>query len=149
VAITRILAPIEWSQAAERVRPALVLALDALVQETDPAANDSFFSFEVEALEAAGNSGHVLRMTHVLFFAARDFLQKPCRRDELQTVALLCNWGYSTAVREYRSAQNPSVRSTRRMRDALVAYAEAADALNDAVGNVLFEGLHAPIEEGF
>lgn len=150
VAITRILAPVEWPPAWSAARPALVEALDALVEEADPDADDSF----VATHDVDGNPD-LRYVNHHVLYAARSLLRRPCRRDELRTVALLCNTGVALLLKEYRRATKDADTGTpsraaldarRRLRRALAAYTEAASALNDAVGSVLFEGLHARLE---
>ena len=149
-AVTRILAPIEWPPEWAAKRLDFVAALDTLVEETNPEEDSSFF-----ALCSAGRNEELQRVTHLVLFAARDLLRRPCRRDELRTVALLCNTGLSQVLKSYRrSAKRIAaggmpgsvVDAHTRCRQALAAYAEAASDLNEAAGVVLFEGLHAGIE---
>src|SRR5262249_32196336 len=90
-------------------------------------------------------------MANVVLYAACNLLSKPCRRDELRTVALLCNTGFALCRKTYRTFRkrlpgSVAPDSAVRFRDALIEYAGAADLLNDAVGAVLFEGLHAELE---
>jgi hypothetical protein len=60
----------------------------------------------------------------------------------------LCLKSYRSSGRtiDAGSAPRPLVDARSRYRHALLAYAEAAADLNRAVGAVLFEGLHAPME---
>lgn len=150
VAITRLLAPVEWPPAWSAARPALVEALDALVEEANPDADDSFL-----ATHGIDDNPDLRYVNYHVLYAARNLLRRPCRRDELRTVALLCNTGMALLLKEYRrvkkdtDAGTPSravLAARRRLRRALAAYTEAASALNDAVGAVLFEGLHARLE---
>lgn len=147
VATTRLLAPIEWPQEWSEVRPALVAALGTLVEETDPHAGASFF-----ALHDRKGDAELQRVGHLVLVGARDLLLRPCRRDELPTVARLCNTGNAACLRAYRRAIVRSKQtavldqdSRARFRSAFAAYAEAAETFNGVVGVVLFEGLDAPV----
>lgn len=145
VVTTRLLAPIEWPKEWSEVRPALVAALDTLVDETCPDEKASFF-----ALHDLGTEVDIQRLGHVVLLNARDLLRRPCRRDELPIVARLCNAGGVTCLGVYRrmivqSGEGAAIDqdARARFRSAFAEYAEAARALNGAVGAVLFEGLDA------
>lgn len=147
VATTRLLAPIEWPKEWREAWPSLVAAVHTLVQETCPGAKASFF-----ALHDLGTDAELQRIGHVVLIDAYDLLRQPCRRDELITVASLCNTGSSVCLGAYRKAMQRSGKGASidqdaraRYRSAFAAYAEAAAALNGAVGAVLFEGLDAPV----
>jgi hypothetical protein len=99
VAVARLLAPLERPVPARACRTAVAAALGALVRETDPDSGDSFFAIEMQSLEMDENGRDTLRLTHVLLFAAHEFFHGPCRRNDLPTVAHMCNWGYSMTVR--------------------------------------------------
>jgi len=146
VAVTRILAPIEWPAAWDIARPELVEALDVLVEETNPEVEGSFF-----ALLATSSDADTHSAANVILYTARNLLSKPCRRDELRTVATLCNSGIAICLMVYRSSRvrrrsRDIGRAADRFRDALTDYADSAALLNEAMGAVLFEGLHAGIE---
>ncbi len=147
VATTRMLAPIEWPQEWSEARPALVAALDTLVGETDPHAYESFF-----ALHDMKGDAELQKVGHLVLVGARDLLLRPCRRDELPTVARLCNTGNAACLRAYRKAFRREDEagfidqdSRARFRSAFAVYAEAAEIFNGIVGAVLFEGLDAPV----
>lgn len=148
VATTRLLAPIEWPNEWRAARPALVVALATLVDETDPHADASFF-----ALHEMKGDAELQKVGHLVLVGARDLLLLgPCRRDELPTVARLCNAGIAACLRAYRKAIRRSEEaavtdrdSRARFRSAFEAYAQAAATFNDVVGAVLFEGLDAPV----
>jgi hypothetical protein len=151
VATTRMLAPIEWPKEWSEARPALVTALDTLVIETDPGADVSFF-----ALHDMQDDADPPKVGHIVLVCARDLLLRPCRRDDLPTVARLCNTGSAACLRAYRKAYRMPYRqctgappvdedSRARFRSAFAAYAEAAETFNGVVGVVLFEGLDAPV----
>ena len=151
VATTRLLAPIEWPKEWSEVRPALVAALDAFVEETDPHAVASFF-----VLHDMPSDTDPPKVGHIALVCARDLLLRPCPRDELPTVARLCNSGSAACLRAYRKAYRMPFRqcegdppmdqdSRARFRSAFAAYAKAAETLNNVVGAVLFEGLDAPV----
>ena len=147
VVTTRLLAPIEWPKEWSEVRPALVAALDTLVKETDPYADSSFFS-----LHDMKGDAELQQVGHLVLVGARDLLLRPCRRDELPTVASLCNAGNTACLRTYRRAFRRSEDaevtdqdSRARFRSAFAAYADAAETFNSIVGAVLFEGLDAPV----
>jgi hypothetical protein len=152
VSITRILAPLEWPPEWIQGRAELVDALDALLEEMDPNEPSSFLS-----LGGLGGDGELTwRVSRIVLYSARNLLHRPCRRDELRTVALLCNTGILINLQSYRrsakqinqdTAPRPLVDARVRYRNALVNYATAASVLNGAVGAVLFEGLHAPLED--
>jgi hypothetical protein len=114
--------------------------------EATPAEKASFF-----ALHDLDTDAELQRVGHVVLIDARNLLRQPCRRDELPTVASLCNTGSSVCLRVYRKVIERSGEGTSidqdaraRYRSAVAAYAETAAALNEAVGAVLFEGLDAP-----
>lgn len=145
VATTRLLAPIEWPKEWAAARPALVAALETLVDETCPSDHVSFF-----ALHDLGADAEIERVGHLVLIAARDLLRRPCRRDELPTVAGLCNLGSATCLGVYRRAIQKSTNDAAldsgaraRYRSAFADYAAAARVLNGAAGAVLFEGLDA------
>jgi hypothetical protein len=147
VAVTRLLAPLEWPHEWSEARVGLVAALDELLVETDPDAKGSFF-----ALHDLGADAELQRVGHLVLHSAFYLLGRPCRRDQLPVVARLCNTGTVACLRAYRSAIRQSSKGASidegaraRFRGAFEAYAEAADALNDAVGAVLFEGLDAQV----
>ncbi len=147
VSITRMLAPIEWPSEWSEARLRLVSALDTLVEETDPDAASSFFG-----LHDLGPDAVLQRVGHRVVQNSRDLLQRPCRRDELAVVARLCNAGNAACLLAYRRAVKRSAAlvtddqaARAHYRSAFEAYAEAAGALNEVVGAVLFEGLDASI----
>lgn len=148
VSTTKLLAPLEWPLEWSALRPALVVALDALVDETCPNTGGSFCD-----LHDFGECTELQAFGHVVLMNARDLLRRPCRRDELPTVARLCNAGNSACLRASRratprsGASDPAACEQGRARylSALAEYARAAAALNEAVGAVLFEGLNAPV----
>jgi len=147
VVTTRQLAPIEWPIEWSEARPALVAALDTLVDETCPDEKVSFF-----ALHDLGVDAELERVGHLVLINARDILRRPCRRDDLPSLARLCNLGSATCLGVYRrvisqSGEGASIDqdARTRYRSAFEGYAAAARALNDAVGAVLFEGLDAVV----
>jgi hypothetical protein len=152
VAVTRILAPIEWPSEWIPARTKLTNALDALIEETDP-------DNQLPASNPYVVDAQARETSHVVLYVAGDLLRKPCRRDELRSVAALCNTGIALRLRLERKRAGPALNlpsgvrqrdieaSSLRFRRAMAAYVEAANELNDAVGAVLFEGLHAPLEQ--
>lgn len=155
VAITRLLAPVEWPPEWVPARQKLILALDGLVQVTDPDAEPA--PLAPHGPEAIDSS---LEVAHLLFVSSQELLRRPCRRDELRTVATLCNAAVALCLRMSRRAHSryrkadPARRgaldflaSTAHFEDAFAAYAEAANELNAAAGVVLFEGLFASLEQ--
>jgi hypothetical protein len=147
VVTTRLLAPIEWPNEWSEVRLPLVAALDTLVEETDPQADTSFF-----ALHDLEGDAELQKVGHLVLVGSRDLLLRPCRRDELTTVARLCNVGITACLRAYRRTLRRCAKTATieqgsriRFRSAFAAYAEAAEVLNQVVGAVLFEGLDAPV----
>jgi hypothetical protein len=147
VAVTRLLAPIEWPKEWSDVRPALVAALETLADETCPVENATFF-----ALHDLGADAEIERLGHLVLIDARDLLLRPCRRDDLPSIARLCNLGSATCLDVYRKVILRSGEGVlidqdarARYRRAFEGYATAARALNDVVGAVLFEGLDAVV----
>lgn len=142
VAVTRLLAPIDLPQEIEAVRPRLADAVSRLSEEMDPDDDDSFF-----ASIANQKGADRRRMAHLAMVSAEDLLRKP-RRDQLRTIGLLCNVGMTECInaqRKYgRLSKSPQ---SNRFGTALADYVASADAMNDATGAVLFEGLHASLEE--
>ena len=145
VATTRLLAPIEWPNEWSEARPALVAALDTLVDATCPSELESFF-----ALHDLGIDAELERLGHFVLIDARDLLRRPCRRDDLPTIASLCNRGSAACLGVYRRVVQQADQSApidqnarARYRSAFEGYASAARRLNGAVGAVLFEGLDA------
>lgn len=142
VAVTRILAPIELPQEIEAIRPRLIDAISSLSEQMDPDGDDSFFG-KIASKKGADRR----RMAHLAMVSAEDLLRKP-RRDQLRTIALLCNAGMTECVAGYRKYGRFSKQTYAiRFGTALADYVAAADAMNDASGAVLFEGLHASLEE--
>ena len=147
VSMTRLLAPTEWPSEWSVARPALVAALETLVEETDPHSDASFF-----ALHDMKNEAEFQKVGHLVLVGARDLLLRPCRRDEVHPVARLCNTGTTACLRVYRMVIQRSEDATTidqdsraRFRSAFAVYAKAAATFNEAVGAVLFEGLDAPV----
>jgi hypothetical protein len=141
-----MLAPVEWPVAWEDARERLVRALVELVREASDTTNMVALG-EEKALHFAGWSA--LSM-------ARDLLRIPCRRDELRIVARLCVmstfWCWSAFRRALlrlgeHAADERIVAARRRYAIAFATYAEAARAMNDACGAVLFTGLDLTFED--
>jgi hypothetical protein len=154
VAITRLLAPVEWPPEWIPPRQKLISALDGLIVETRP--DSPLFS-----LHGSGAEDSSLQIAQLLLISAQNLLRLPCRRDELRTVALLCNGAVALCLQMTRKAPAQIetekqerrdvadlVASMQRFGNAFLAYIEAANELNDAVGTVLFKGLFAPTEQG-
>jgi hypothetical protein len=142
--IASILAPVEWPAAWEDARKRLVHALDGLVAET----SDMFDKLDLI------QDRHIAGWFELL--AARDLLRIPCRRDELRVVAQLCMDGNfwcwraikGTLFRLGQQAGEEGVIGARRgYAIAFATYAEAARAMNEACGAVLFTGLDLTFEE--
>lgn len=150
MAITGMLAPVEWPEEWEAVRGKLVNALGGLTREANPLTPDSLAKVlgpGDRGLEATGWA--VLRSAH-------DLLRTPCRRDELRIVAHLCNVGTTTCVTAYRralkrlgerAADEGIVFARRRYSVVALQYAQAAREINEACGTALFEAIDAPLED--
>ncbi len=142
VAVTRLLAPMEWPLEWEVVRPGLIYALSELADEMDPDGHDSFFGHVVTK-----EGAKTRRIAHLTIVAAIDLLRKP-RRDQLRSIAMLCNASMAACIEAYRQfSKSVPLANTQVFGLAIAEYASAADLLNDATGAVLFEGLHAVLEE--
>jgi hypothetical protein len=140
-AIASLLAPVEWPASWREPRQRLVRALDDLVLVTAPDSISFDLTLDERDLYFAGWTDLTL---------ARDLLRIPCRRDELRAVAKLCDMGNFARWRAFgralarageRSLENPVATTRRRFAVAFGVYAEAARAMNDACGLVLFSGL--------
>ena len=142
VGVTRLLAPIEWPQEWEAVRPTLADAISRLASEMDPDEENSFF-----AQIATRKGAEPRRMAYLAMASAEDLLRKP-RRDQLRTIAMLCNAGMAVCIETHRQCSKTMNSSNLHSFGAAIAdYATAAGLLNEAAGAVLFEGLHAALEE--
>lgn len=140
--IAAMLAPVDWPDAWDEARGPLVEALAELGRELGEAIPHLLELREEKDLHMAGMEA---------LASARDLLRTPCRRDELRVVARLCAWGnfycwralgnalLRTPVEEPVAAERVAVRH--RYAVAFARYAQAARAMNDACGAVVFTGL--------
>lgn len=142
VAVTRLLAPIEWPEEWEAVRPSLADAISRLASEMNPDEENTLF-----AKIATRKGAESRRMAYLAMASAEDLLRKP-RRDQLRTIAMLCNAGMAVCIETHRQCSRTTDSSNLHAFGAAIAnYAAAASSLNEAAGAVLFEGLHAALEE--
>lgn len=153
--LTALLAPTEWPVEWEAQRPELVRALAELRRQTrssEPTANagrepPSFF-----ALVELGPDKATVEIGHRVLATAVDLLGTPCRRDQVPTVADLCNLATSRLGAAYQRAlarqgelamREPLLAAHLRYRVAALRYDDAALAMNDAIGSVLFHPFDA------
>lgn len=130
VAISRILSTLEWPPAWDARREALAGALDGLaevVREWLPSARNDFDS-------AAPSEQDIATLAYAGLVTAQALLRHPCRRDELRTVAVLCNAVAAAILRAQQRRCSAEVKFTL----ALARYTKATGAMNDAVGTQLF-----------
>lgn len=149
VAVGELLDPIEWPEEWEQARQPLVKALDELSHQADPRASDSLPA--VLRLE----DDPLFLISHAVLTIARDFLRKPCPRDQLATAAALCrsgSAGWFFAFKQKLQNLPPDVDRSAvqiartRIEVAFQKYAHAARAMNAACGAVLFDGLDMRLE---
>jgi len=132
----------DWPEEWELFRPGLVSALAGLAAEMNPDSVHSYFN-HIATVPGA----ETRRMAYLSILAAQDLLAKP-RRDQIRTVAMLCNAGFAVCINTSRQLGKMSdSRDIERFGLAIAGYTAAADLLNNATGAVLFEGLHAPLWE--
>lgn len=142
VGVTRLLAPVEWPQEWEAVRPALVDAISRLAAEMDPDAEGSFF-----AQIATRTGAEARRMAYVAMVSVEELLRTP-RRDQLETIARLCNAGMAACIETHRQCRKTmDSNELRAFGEAIGDYTATANLLNEATGVVFFEGLYAPLED--
>ncbi len=142
VGTTRLLAPIEWPWEWEAARPSLTDAISRLGSEMDPDVPESFF-----AQIATGKGAEARRLAHIAVLSAEELLRRP-RRDQIKTIARLCNAGMAVCIETHRQcSKTMDGTELRAFGNAIADYTAAASLLNDATGVVLFEGLHAPLED--
>jgi hypothetical protein len=147
--LSRVLAPIEWPVTWEPLRAPLVQALTALIKESNPAKPETF-----AGLLGLRQDAELQAVAFVTLQNARNLLRDDCNRSALPSVARLCNVGQSTCLRVYRRAlktrteqPEPLIQARSRYMAALQQYAEAAQALNLAIGDKpLFEGLAVSLD---
>jgi hypothetical protein len=149
--VTSLLAPFEWPPEWEQHRLPLVEALDSLVRAMDPAQPDS-----LPALLPLGpnDKSHHANGRFMLVSAAA-LIRSPCRRDQLRVGAGLCTLGYYSCLSVYRrvitklaeeTQAGPLLEARMKLAASLDRYAQAARALNSAVGEALFEKLDERLE---
>lgn len=145
--IASLLAPVEWPTSWREPRRRLVKALDDLVDETAP--NRIPFGLLCDEYDLYFAGWSVLKR-------ASELLRVPCRRDALRTVARLCDNANVTRGRAFgralvrlgeRPPEDPVTITHNRFAIAFGVYAQAARAMNDACGRVLFAGLGPAFEE--
>ncbi len=151
ILVTSLLAPLEWPPEWEQHRLPLVEALDSLGRALDPRQPDTLFALlelepDVEIIHTAGG---------VMLSSAADLLRPPCRRDQLRLGAHLSNAGYHACLVTYHrtlakhaeeSRAGPLLEARMKLAASLDKYAQAARALNSAVGEVLFTRLDERLE---
>lgn len=144
-ALAVLLAQLEWPPEWELLRPGLLKALEELLDITDPTSSTS-----LTALLAPDRTETVAAFT--MLSISRSLLRS-CGRYELPYTARLCNMGMLFSMMTYRrelqsrqGVDKPLMDALMRYAVACERYAQAARALNSAMGEVLFEGLDARLE---
>lgn len=150
VTVAMMLDPLEWPPEWEQHRPGLLESLKELVAVVGLEKPDSLTTLlALTPDEARYWSGFVM------FLTAGELLSTPCRREQLRPVARLCWGGLSTIITTYRHAlaragaaalSGPILEARMRFDAAFDRYAQAARALNAAVGEVLFDRLDDRLE---
>lgn len=151
VVVASLLDPLEWPPEWEQHRPGLVAALGLLSFALDPMKPDSLAAL----LKLNSDDVGYYWSGVFMFVTASQLLSTPCRRDQLRLVARLCNTGFHIIMKTYRHAfaraggsalSDPILEARVRFAAAFDRYAQAARALNSAVGEVLFENLDERLE---
>jgi hypothetical protein len=151
IMVASLLNPLEWPPEWEQHRLRLVEALDSLLHAIDPDQPDSLPALLV--LEQKGKTLHAAG--RFMLISATELLRTPCRRDQLRLSAGLCSVGYYYCLVAYRHAlarpageshAAPLLEARMKHAASFDRYAQAARALNSAVGEVLFEKLDERLE---
>ena len=153
--VAGLLAPTQWPVEWEEQRPELIRALGELRRQTrllDPgggaAPEPATFFAQIEL----GEDRAPVEISHRILAAAEDLLVTPCRRDQMGSVAGLCNLATASLRAAYQRAlarqgaavmQEPLLGAHLRYRVAVLRYDDAAAAMNDTVGSVLFHPFDA------
>jgi hypothetical protein len=148
--IALLLAPTEWPIEWEARRPELVRALSELRRQTrlgDPQASANPEPATFFAQIELGVDKAAIEISHRVLAAAVDLLGTPCRRDQIGSVADLCNVATSKLHAAYQRAvaqqgetamREPLLGAHLRYRVAALRYDDAAMVMNNAIGSVLF-----------
>lgn len=150
VALATCAAPLEWPLEREAIRPSLTAALGDLLREMDPAQPSSLprmLHLDLTPHADIHTAGLVAMR------GAHQMLRLPCRRDEIRTVAYLCNWGRFACHASYgralaQAAGGSATAAVIRYEVARSRFDEQARAFNHIYGNVLFETGEAPLGQG-
>jgi len=152
VAVSPLLAELDWPRAWDKARQDLVLTLEPLVRAMEPETT-------LKVLDFAGTLGGgpravlllmgITKMSASALGAALIALRKPCVPGELNTVAHLCNMGTALinslprgpSAQLLSKATDNDKPDVSRLLDAFERYTHAARAMNKAVGTVLFTNL--------
>lgn len=143
--LTSLLEPLEWPPEWEQHRPQLLGALELLLTAVSPMKPDSLSTQLGLTLD-----GNALLSGGVFILSSAAQLLFTSRRDQLHTVAGLCDVGLHQLVVALRHAfarraKQPMgealLQARIRFDAALERYAQAARALNSATGEVLFTNL--------
>lgn len=150
--IAGLLAPTEWPIEWEAQRPELVRALTQLARETRPGVDAGSEPPAFFAQVELGPERAAFELAHRTLATAVDLLSTPCRRDQVASVANLCNLATSTlrvvyqralAVQGEGAMREPLLGAHLRYRVAALRYNDAALAMNDAIGAVIFHPFDA------
>lgn len=149
--IAGLLAPIEWPLEWEARRPELLRALTDLARQTrlsDPKAHAAREPATLFSQVDLGPDKAAVELSHRILSSAVTLLGTPCRRDQVTPVADLCNAGTAAlratyqrilAQQEEGAMREPLLDPHLRYRVAVLRYDDAALAMNDAIGAVLFQ----------
>ena len=153
--MTALLAPTEWPLEWEAQRPELVRALAELRRQSrssGPPASVGGEPATFFALVDLGADRAAVEIGHRVLATAVDLLGTPCRRDQVAAGADLCNLATSRLGTAYQRAlaqqaelamREPLFAAHLRYRVAALRYDDAALAMNDAIGSVLFHPFDA------
>ena len=148
--ITALLAPTEWPIEWDARRIELVRALAELRRQTslrNPRTSAGQEPATFFAQIELGPGTAAVDMSHRVLTNAASLLRTPCRRNQIGFVADLCNVATSQLRAAYQRAlaqqgdaamREPVLGAHLRYRVAALRYDDAATAMNDAIGSVLF-----------
>ncbi|MDI3282357.1 hypothetical protein [Polyangium sp. 15x6] len=149
-AVMPLLITLDWPPAWEAARPDLVMAVEALLEETDSRKPSTFAAHFTELPSPRREVGvPFFNMAWVSLSVALDMLRRPCPPGELRSVAMLCRAGTAPARPVFEASkmgkppfsEPPHFDAGSRYLETFERYVRAARAMNDAVGAVLFHGL--------
>ncbi|TKD01696.1 hypothetical protein [Polyangium fumosum] len=149
VAVMPLLVTLDWPLAWEAARPGLIVALEAILEETDSEHPNRFAHAYLSAVPSPEHEAKLFDTAWISLDVALDMLRRPCPASELRNVAALCVLGTSQPALlafEFSKSDNdfasePLMHACSQYLQAFERYVRAARAMNQAVGAVIFDGL--------